>query len=345
MTVYIVVFVVISICAVASCGRMSQKARDFLYWGCAVVLIVLSAIRDFSVGADTLNYCRGYKDICQLSFGNAMKYGWEPAYVALNWLLGIFFDDERALLVFMAFFVLLPIFIWIKKESKWPLLSLVIFIGMGMWNSSMFILRQWCAMAILTYSYRYIKERRFLPFALLVIIAMLFHRTAAIFFLAYFVSDIPLNKTTIILSLPFSVAVGLMGPKILNILNHFARIGEAGNFNGGVSMLIVLWLCVFSILICFKGKIPKSLSFYCCFVFFAAFSQPIAFAFSNWSRIIMYFSISLVVFLPNFVTELTGNCTKNRALRFPIGIVICFFMYIWFKNINADPYVFLALGR
>ena len=341
MTVYAAVFLAISLCVLVSYGNVSLKTKNYLYWGCATALIVLSAVRDFTVGADTLNYCQGYQHIQQLSFENAMKFGWEQGYVTINWLLSRFFDDERTLLVFMATFILIPIFVWIKRESTSPLLSLIVFVGMGMWNSSMFILRQWCAMAILTFSYKYIKERRFAPFILLVLIAMMFHRTAAIFILAYFIEGVSINKASVFFSTPLSIAIGLLGGKILGILNRFARISEGGNFNGGVSMLIVLWLCEIATFVCFKGRIPERLEFYFKLVFLAAFLQPIAFTFSNWARIVAYFSISLSIFLPNFVMELTSNESKNHHLRLPLGVTVCVLMLAWFGMTKPEPYIFM----
>lgn len=270
-----------------------------------------------------------------------MDFGWEQGYVAVNWLLGHIFKDQRALLVFMALFILMPIFRWIKSESKWPLLSLVVFIGMGMWNSSMFILRQWCAMAILTYSYKYIKQRKFVPFMIVVLIAMMFHRTAAIFVLAYFIENISIKRSSIIFAAPLSVMVGLLGGKILSFLNRFARFSESGNFNGGISMLVVLWLCVIAALVCFKKNFPLNLEFSFWLVFLAAFLQPITFTFSNWARIVSYFLISLTIFLPNLIEALTGKCTNNHKLRIPLGVVLILLMFVWFKKINVQPYIFI----
>lgn len=341
MTLYSIVFLTITLLAMLSGGRLSSRSKGVIFWGCAIGLIVLSAIRDFSVGADTLNYCQGFQYIRIRSFKDALSFGWEQGYVITNWLLGRFFKNSRALLVFMAAFILLPIFYWIKKKSKWPVLSLLIFVGMGMWSASMFILRQWCAMAILTFSYKYIREQKFIPFLILVLIAMLFHRTAAIFLLAYFVMNIRLDTAKIFLSIPISAAVGMLGGRILNILNRFARISEAGNFNGGITILVVFWLCIIACIVCFKGVVPQTLDFYFRLVFFAAFLQPISFTFSNWSRIVTYFSIALPVFLPNFVMELTGPGTRNRKLRLPLGITICILMFIWFKIAEPDLYVFM----
>ena len=270
-----------------------------------------------------------------------MEFRWEQGYVAVNWVIGQFFESERALLVFLTIFILIPIVGWIKKESNYPLLSLVMFIGMGMWNASIGIFRQWCAIAILTFSYKYIKARRFIPFLMVVLIAMLFHRTAAIFLLVYFIEGIPLNMNTIIATVPASGMIGLIGDKILNFLNKFARISEGGNFNGGISLLIVLWLCVVTPLICYKGKIPKELKFYMKLVLFAAFMQPVAFAFSNWARIVVYFSISLLIYLPNFVSEVILESKLNAKISIPVVTAVCGLMFLWLGRLDVGTFTFL----
>ena len=328
MVVYEVVLGAVSLCAIVSCTRQSPRMKDFLYWICAGGIIIASALRSTDIGADTLTYCQEYQNIRALSFKEAMGFGWEQGYVAVNWVLGQFFESDRALLVFLTIFILIPIFVWIKKESNYPLLSLVMFIGMGMWNASIGIFRQWCAIAILTFSYKYIKARRFIPFLMVVLIAMLFHRTAAIFLLAYFIEGIPLNMNTIIATVPASVMVGLIGDKILNFLNKFARISEGGNFNGGISLLIVLWLCVVTPLICYKGKIPKEL-------------QPVAFAFSNWARIVVYFSISLLIYLPDFVSEVILESKLNAKISIPVVTAVCGLMFLWLGRLDVGTFTFL----
>lgn len=341
MVVYEAVLWVVSFCTILSCIRPFSRNKDLLYWICTGGIIIISALRSADVGADTLTYCQEYQNIRTLSFESAMNFRWEQGYVAVNWVLGQFFESERALLVFLTIFILIPIFGWIKKESRYPLLSLVMFIGMGMWNASIGIFRQWCAIAILTISYKYIKTRRFVPFLIVVLIAMLFHRTAAIFLLAYFVESIPLNKNIIIAAMPASAMIGLMGNKILNILNRFARIPEGGNFNGGISLLMVLWLCVGTVLICYKGNIPEELKFYMRLVLFAAFIQPIAFTFSNWARIVVYFSVSLLIFLPNFVSKLIIESRVNAKISIPMITAVCGLMFFWLGRIDVGSFTFI----
>ncbi len=357
MAVYVIVFIAVSVCAILSCMQISAKAKDVMYWSCAGVLALLSAIRDFSVGADTMVYCEEFHTIRGLPFLEAMHFRWEQGYVAVNWLLGQFLKDERFLLILMACIVLFPIFAWIKRESQWPILSLVVFVGMGMWNLSMFHLRQWCAMAVLTFSYKYIKERKFIPFFITVLIAMLFHRTAAVFVLAYFVTWVPLNRWTLLIAIPLAAIEGIAGEGVMRILNHFARIGEEVSFNGGIKMLFVLWACVLVAFVFLKERIPEKIALWYRLVFLAAFIQPIAFTFSNWARIVTYFSISLVIFLPNFImewtqtkknylpsaiTKWTGGKINYIILRMSFGAALCVLMLIWFKLTVTEPYVFMS---
>ncbi len=357
MTVYLIVFAMVSVCAILSGTQVSAKWKDRMYWGCAGVLVLLSALRDYSVGADTLIYCEEFHTIRGLPFLEAMHFRWEQGYVAVNWLLGQFLEDERFLLILMSCIILFPIFIWIKRESQWPILSLVVFIGMGMWNASMFILRQWCAMAVLTFSYKYIRERKFVPFFITVLIAMLFHRTAAVFILVYFVAKVPLNRRTLLVAILLAVIEGVAGEGILSILNHFARISEAGNFNGGIKMLLVLWACVLAAFIFFKEKIPEKMDLWFRIVLLAALIQPIAFTFSNWARVVSYFSVALTIFLPDFIVEWTDERTdylpsaivksadgkiNHAALRMSCGIALCVLMLIWFKLTVTEPYAFMS---
>ena len=66
------------------------RMKDFLYWICAGGIIIASALRSTDIGADTLTYCQEYQNIRALSFKEAMGFGWEQGYVAVNWVLGQF---------------------------------------------------------------------------------------------------------------------------------------------------------------------------------------------------------------------------------------------------------------
>lgn len=318
----------------------SRFLKNIIYHASCLGLIALFAMQDVSVGADTAVYCNAYDYIQNWDFEDALGFGWEPLYMLLNWIVGIFFEDSRSFLLVLAFVILVPIFSWIKRESSMPELSLVIFVGSGMWWASMGIFRQWCAMALLTYSYKYIKNRKFFPFLGMVLLAALFHRTAAIFILAYFLPMIPLKLFTMGASILASGAIGILGNYIVHFLSAFARNETAYELNGGISMLVVLWGCVLIIFAFYKGNIPDNIKLYYQLLWFAAVLQPIAFVFSNWARVVIYFSISLVVLLPELINQITTG--RNYCFRVPFILILSIFMIIWNILQKSNPYQFMV---
>lgn len=341
MNIYEIILTIFSILAITQCILTSSEIRKIMYFISSALLIYIFAVQDICVGPDTAVYYNAFYFINKLDFHEIFQYGWEPGYLTINWLVGSCFDDARALIIFMAFFILIPILRFFDKESLWPELSLIIFVGSGMLLASMGIYRQWCAMAILTLSYKYIKERSLYKFLLVLLVAMSFHRTAICFLLAYFLHKIHINLKNVIFSMSVSLFIGLGGGHILSFLNKFARISEDGNFNGGISMLFLLWGCVFAILIVFRFKVPKKIEFYYKMIYIAAVLQPIAFSFSNWARIVIYFSIALTVLIPNVIVLLTDK-VESYPYRIVMGLCCCILMYIWLSVISISEYVFMS---
>lgn len=115
----------------------SRFLKNIIYHASGLGLIALFAMQNVSVGADKAVYCNAYDYLQNWDFEEALGFGWEPLYMLLNWIVGIFFEDSRSFLLVLAFVIFVPIFSWIKRESSMPELSLVIFVGSGMWWASM----------------------------------------------------------------------------------------------------------------------------------------------------------------------------------------------------------------
>ena len=337
MNIYIVNFMILSLLSIFFSVIKRTRAYYFFWMLEAIVLITITAIRDISVGADTRGYCEAFMYLQRIPWKNIFQFGWEPGYVIVNKLLSVFFSNSRALIVGMALMILIPIFYRIKEESLYPYLSLVFFVGMGMWETSAFIMRQWCAIAILTFSYKYVKERKFIPFILLIVLAMTFHRTSVVFVVIYFMYNIKITSKRMLEFIGMSMILGIGGKPILHILNQFARLPEAGNYNGGITMLIVLWLIVLLIYIYFRGNIPDNISLYYDMLLVGAVLQPISFAFSNFSRIVNYFSIAIIFLLPNVLFSILKE--KQNYKKAPlIMTLVCLGMFIWYMLIGVGEY-------
>lgn len=341
MDVYRIIYLILVVEALITGCRTTHIEKKVIYWTGAILLITVTAFRSSTVGEDTQNYCIAFREIQDLSWREMLMCGWEQGYVLFNRALALVTKNERFFLVTMAVLILTPLFSWICQDSLWPGLSLVIFVGMGLWYQSMFVMRQWCAMAILSFSCKFIREHDFIRFAMCVLIATMFHRTAAIFILVWFLVYIPLNSLSILISVAVSILMGLCGKYIVLFLNNYAKASDMRNLGGGYSLLFVLWACIITTFLAFKGKIPQKISLEYKAVWFAAVIQPISFCFSGWARIVQYFSIFLVTLLPNTIVLYTGK--NNKKWKIILGIILCGAMLIWYSAIQKIPYSFMKV--
>ncbi|MGO5593893.1 hypothetical protein [Acidaminococcus sp. HCP3S3_G9_1] len=90
----------------------------------------------------------------------------------------------------------------------------------------------------------------------------------------------------------------------------------------------------------YKGNIPDNIKLYYQLLWVAAVLQPIAFAFSNWARVVVYFSISLVVLLPEMINQITTG--RNYCFRVPFILILSIFMIIWNILQKNNPYQFMV---
>lgn len=349
MSAYIINY--IFLCGVSILYDMvsNKRIRDMLFGiGCLSILF-LTCFRDTSVGGDTQNYCDQFIYMREnLPWGGVFSYGWEPGYVALNKIIGIFFDSRQAFIIILGILSLLPVFWMIKRDSEFPCMSLVIFVAIGAWATSICTYRQWCAQVILLASYKYIQRRKFLPFAALVFCAMLFHRTAVMFLLAYFAYALLKIKTeTLLVLMPCGMVLGIIGRPILVFLNRFARLPVEIEYNGGVNLLIFLWLCIIVIFLFNKRKIRQSkYRMYYCMLLIAGTLQPIVFTFSLWSRIIDYFSLSIIILFPATFGRIVDT-KDNRRLKIPVEMVVHILFLCFYAlrglDMRLGEYLFMKL--
>lgn len=309
-------FVFLSILAIVYVFSHTPEKKLLNYYFGAALLLILFVAQDVSVGPDVSVYCYEYSLIRDdYSWLELLNHRWELGYVFLNKIITLFFYEKRALLLVLSMIILFPIFGWLRKMSPQPVLSILCFVALGYYGTALGVFRQWCAIAILVLSFRYIQERRFVPFLILLLLATSFHRTAIVFLSVYFVYGFPIKAKYLWGFGVCSALLGVLGRPIMMFLNQFARVPEIGGFNGGITMFVVLW--VFVILgWLFLQDVLNEPHYKLMFVMLllAATVQPIAFTFSNWSRVVRYFHVSLIVIIPQLYQAVCIKKENNIVL-------------------------------
>ncbi len=176
---------------------------------CLLPAFVITAFRDLSVGSDTINYARIFNRITSYnSFFEACEYERiESGYVALNYILGCMGLDYYQFQFLVSLFIYVSYFYFISKYSKNVGLSCFVFLTLRFMFGPMNVVRMYMAVATLLYSLPFIQKKKFIPFFLCVLFAMLFHKTAFVFILLYPLAQIEVRKKIV---LPVIAVAGII---------------------------------------------------------------------------------------------------------------------------------------
>lgn len=278
-------------------SKNKEQRRLFFYSACSF-LIILFVAQDFSVSIDIAEYMRQYDIIPHLTFSEMLVHKFEIGYVLLCRLLAATFESDRVLLLVLSVLIMVP-FCWsFEKETDNPMIALMAFVALGMYLHAIIFWRQLAAMAILTFSYRYIRERRFVPFLLVVLAAMTFHKASIVFMALYILYNVPINKWLLLSCAGCSIILGLFGKPIIEfgISVIYPRYWNFPRLSlGGGTLLALFWVVTLLSYWLLHDKLRDGkvrLPFL--MILIAATIQPICFAFYNWLRIVLFFRIALV---------------------------------------------------
>ena len=292
--------------------------KKLIYYAACGFLILLYAVQDGSVSIDIEEYMRQYAAISDLSFAQMLTHKFEIGYVLLCRILALLFDSERVLVLAMAL-IILPLFARsFRQETEDPMVALTAFLALGMYLHAIIFWRQLAAMAILTFSYRYIRQRKLIPFLLVMLAAMCFHKTAVVFLGLYVIYNIPINKWLLAGCAALSVVLGIFGRQIIRFgiaviypryLTHPLQV------MGGETLLALLWTVTLLSYWVLKDRLNEpAVRLPFLMILIAATIQPICFAFFWWLRIVLFFRIGLVPMTALLYTAMFRNTENNRLL-------------------------------
>lgn len=245
---------------------------------CSIILFIFSAIR-FDVGWDFRWYYTLAKKINYLDYNlfidkNTVfeevlrikdQYLWH--YFRIEFLNKIlykiiwFFQEPQLIIIFYSFIIIFFLKKGLDNKKIYNYnVWLFFYVFPIFYFASLSIMRQWSAVAIVFFSYKYVERKKFFKFCICILIASLFHKTAILLLIIYFIPYIKINKNIHILlfiSSFFSLKI-LKGILLLNIpvISKYRGyvlnlVGEGGKI---IYFLIVLLYLGILILIYLDNK-------------------------------------------------------------------------------------------
>jgi len=192
--------------------------RLVLYCLAFTIPLMVSALR-YNIGFDWESYTRLFRLINSYGMETYMEFGFE----ALVRFVFIFSPSPQYIFAVSGFIVILLIFLAIKQNSVYPALSYFLFFALGHYFLSFGLVRNYIAVAICVWAYRYIKRDNMFMYVLFVLIASAFHRTALIMLLVCFIVRLRIKFSYYVIIIAAGVTIAILQDPLFEIVFSIAH--------------------------------------------------------------------------------------------------------------------------
>lgn len=268
-----------------------------------IELILVSGLRDTSVGADTANYERLFS--AQRSLGalirNPFQYeNRDPGYIVFLNIVRLFTTEYRVFLLITAIFFAVALGIFIYRNSKMPTISYLLYVGLFFAFFSITGHRQVIATGLCLLSYEFVKKRKLTWFILLMGIATTIHFSALIFIPFYFISDYKLSAIRLLVTAIATAVIFVFRYAFFELItiSTVIYVSYTGHSGAGAYtftlMLILVTIAAFWRMTVVLEQCKQARHYYNA-LSLAWITLPLVFVNPNAMRAVQYFSIFLML--------------------------------------------------
>lgn len=298
-------------------------------------LIFIAGFRSIDIGTDTENYYLFYYRILN-NYQFISRY--EPLFQLLNYFVVKLKLGFEWVTFLSSVLTIIPLYFAFNKSSRFPLFSWFVYIAFCYYFQSFNIMRQSIAMSWVLLAICYLDSNKSFfdkksnrKTIIYTIIAILFHYTAVLVLLIYFLNYI-LSKYKLWYPIQigsFAFGLVLSGPlfKVLtSILPFYDKFEVKENFLSSLINLLILNIAFIFFMNIVKVK-DKWFNLFFCYIVFTNLVLQLPFA----SRPLLYAGIALCIFFPNMIIN-NKMGFKLRPIICLIIISYCMFRYLRLYN-------------
>ena len=338
----IILAIVLLYGVVGSSELLSQEAMSFerKKWYCILsggLWILISGLRGLSVGADTSVYYYSYMNVKNMSFGGLFqnvlikiitnKGNKDPGYDFFVKVTQIVSEDYQVFLMIIALIFMVPFIIWVWHESMNPLISFLLYSSLFYAFFSITGIRQTISTALVVLiGDKFVKERKLIFLLILTFWAALIHKSALIYLPFYFLSRIKVKQTTVIFAgLAFVVSFALKS-QLKSVFIAISGYDDYGKiFEGagtGTFTFLLLMLFILSVFAYKRDEyLKKNQRFYIA-LYLAMFFVPLTWLNPSAMRIVQYFSIYLVLLIPEMIEAVFSDESKKIVIIIIVAVLV-----------------------
>lgn len=279
-----------------------------------LIFFIMLVCRDITIGVDLDNYEEMFLNCIDLGFWSSLDvYGVEIGYHALQCVIGMITDDFRWVMIIVAAFSTFPLFLMYQKESEYPYLTLILFATVAPFSMFFSGLRQACAMAFVVPIYYAIKNKKPLTFVLLVVFAVLFHKSAIVMIVMYPFYHARFGRNFSYLFLPLIGFCIMFNEQLLTFAfdvlasGYFDKYGEITNTGSYTMLILFIIFLIYSYAIPDDEALDDNTRGLRNFLYFLVFVQ----CFAPVHTVAMRMNYYYMLFLPILIPKLASSYDKN----------------------------------
>ena len=301
MAVYWIMLLLSAAMGIPLCGLCEKKESRTVLLYCILsgaALTLVSALR-FGVGYDYNLYAGWYYDLNFLDFDELRGGRQEIGLFYPLKLLNIFTSDYAAAFPLISLLIYPPLMTYIYRNSDDPWISVVAFLGMGLFFNSMNFMRQFIAAVICAFAFEYAVKGCHVRYLLLILFASVFHRSALFLLPCFIFAYIGWNMITFAVTVLLSAGAYIFSEQLLGLVTRFVysdyNIESGRDMVNGLPiaytvMYGVLFLAAFALRNRMNGeKRSINMIIWCCFAAF--FFELIGSRYAVVSRLALLFFI------------------------------------------------------
>lgn len=326
-------------------NRRNRLAIAFFF----VVLTVLVMFRHECIGNDTSNYIYFFNSFARLDWSRLRQHELELGYALFNKLVSLVSDEPRFFLAVSSITVSVMIYPTYKRLCVDASLTIVLYCIMSTFVMMFSGIRQMLAVGLGFVAYEYTRNRKLIPFVLVVVLAMTCHASAFMLAVMYPLYHARITKQKLLAIAPLLLVVYIMNRQIFSVLTiilaRFSKYDGELSSTGAYSMMILFVIFVaFAYIIPDESKVDNEVLGLRNFLLLAFVIQMFAPLHVVAMRMNYYYIIFIPLLLPKIIEA--RNKRWNQVAVFGRHVMVVFFLMYFFMNayggggLNVFPYHF-----
>lgn len=310
-----------------------------------ILILYLSFISGFRYMnyylCDEYNYRVAVDAVRGLPFFDTFKENGEWVYDILNWVCANFFHSNQAFIFITSVIINVLIVCFFAKYARPFWFAVFMYICGGFYFTSMNVVRQYVAVAIILWCYPLAQERKLLKYIMVTFLAAGFHMSALIMLPLYFVFRKKIDISLLVV-LVLSVIVLLNFEEVMMVIlpntiydSYLQNILSSGY---GVKLIrIVVWLVPYTIIVLNRNKMIRYLGIPDNVVYATGIAIGVSimsYAYVYVARIDVYFTIISIC----AIIKIPELFAKDSRKLVQIAMIILFFAFGSYQMMISPTY-------